>query len=231
MKTIICISVFVFIFFPLYSQEKIDNELTPEEFSEGWVLLFNGENLNGWKAYNGDTPKSWNVNENSIYCDGTRGAGDIMTIEKFNDFDLKFDWKIEENGNSGVIYRVREGKQWNRPYLTGFEYQVHDEKDNFSKNSVGSIYDVYAPSQNKKVNPAMNWNSGRIRISHGFITHWVNEVIVVQCELFSDDWYEKVNESKWKGNEYYGKSSFGHIDFQNHGNKVWFKNIKILKLE
>jgi hypothetical protein len=76
----------------------------------------------------------------------------------------------------------------------------------------------------------MQWNSGRIRISKGLVTHWVNGVIVMQCQLYSDDWNKKVSESKWKDNKYFGKSPFGHIDLQNHGAMVWYKNIKILRL-
>ncbi len=211
------------------SQEK-DNTLNPEEFAQGWELLFDGLTLNGWKAYNGDVPQTWSVDENSIFCNGAIEGDDIMTVEKFYDFDLKFDWKIPENGNSGVIYRTREGKQWGKPYQTGAEYQVFGEKENFNKNSVGSLYDVYAPSTGKKVNPAMQWNSGRIRVSKGLITQWVNGLIVLKCQLNSDEWNQKVAESKWKDNKFYMKSPFGHIDLQNHGSKVWYKNIKILRL-
>jgi hypothetical protein len=226
--TIIALAI-LFFSISVQSQEK-DNTLTPEEFSAGWVLLFDGESLDGWKAYNGEEPKSWKVDENAIYCEGTKGGDDIMTEESFGDFDLKFQWKIEAGGNSGVIYLTREGKEWSQPYLTGLEYQVYDENTAFTKNSVGSVYDVYAPSQNKSVNPAMEWNTGRIRLSKGMITHWVNGELVVQCQLYSEDWNERVAASKWKDKPYYGKSPFGHIDFQNHGSKVWYKNVKIVKL-
>ena len=84
-------------------------------------------------------PKSWKVDEHAIFCDGTKEGDDIMTIEKFGDFDLKFEWKIQEKGNSGVIYRVREGKQWGKPYQTGPEYQVFDDTCRFDKNSTGSF--------------------------------------------------------------------------------------------
>jgi hypothetical protein len=229
-KTILFIVLAMFIAFSAKSQEK-DNVLTPEEFTQGWQLLFDGETLNGWKAYNGDEPQTWSVRDNSIYCDGTSGGDDIMTVETYGDFDLKFEWKIEENGNSGVIYRVREGKQWSQPYLTGPEYQVYDESDNYDKHSVGSFYDVYAPSRNKQVNPAMEWNSGRIRVSDNLVTHWVNGEIVMQCTLYSDEWNEKVANSKWNDDPYFGQSPFGHIDFQNHGSEVWYKNIKIKRLD
>lgn len=230
MKYEILIITILLISFPAQSQQK-DNILTPEEFASGWELLFDGETLKGWKAYNGEEPKTWSVNENSIYCDGTKGGDDIMTVERYRDFDLKFHWKIEENGNSGVIYRVREGKLWSQPFLTGPEYQVHDENSGrFDKNSTGSYYDVYPPSKAKKVNPAMEWNTGRIRLSDGLVTHWVNGEIVMQCQMYSDDWNRKVAESKWKNHPYFGKSPFGHIDFQNHGYKVWYKNVKVKRL-
>jgi hypothetical protein len=227
MKTTILFSVILFYCGSVQSQEN-DNELSPEEYACGWELLFDGHTLNGWKAYGGDVPKTWMVSENSIYCNGTRPADHIMTVGEYRDFDLKFDWKIQENGNSGVFYRLREGRPWGM--LAGFEYQIQDETDNLSKKSTGSIYDVYAPSDDKQVNPAMQWNSGRIRVSRGFVTHWVNGKIVLHCELFSDEWNEKVSESKFKDNQYFGKSPFGHISFQNHGTQVWYKNIKILRL-
>ncbi len=230
MKYTLLFVSFLLISYSVQSQQE-DNTLTPEEFAAGWELLFDGETLKGWKAYNGEEPQTWSVKENSIYCDGTKGGDDIMTVEQFEDFDLKFHWKIVENGNSGVIYRVREGKQWSQPYLTGPEYQVHDEDPgNFSKTSTGSYYDVYPPSRNKKVKPAMEWNSGRIRLSNGLVTHWVNGEIVMQCQMYSEDWNQKVAESKWKNKPYFGKSPFGHIDFQNHGHEVWYKNVKIKHL-
>ncbi|NLX67514.1 MAG: DUF1080 domain-containing protein [Bacteroidales bacterium] len=226
----IFLSLFLFLSSTILSAQQKDNTLTPEEFEQGWELLFDGKTLKGWKAYNGDTPNSWSVNDDAIYCDGITGKEDLITIEKFEDFDLKFHWKIKEKGNSGVIYRAREGDQWNKPYQTGAEYQVYGETENFSKTSVGSLYDVYAPSTNKIIKPAMEWNSGRIRISNGLITHWVNDSIVVQCQMGSDDWKARVAESKWKDNPFFMKSPFGHIDLQNHNSEVWYKNIKILKL-
>ena len=211
---------------PAFSQET-DNTLSPEEFANGWELLFDGETLNGWKAYNGDEPKSWMVKDQSIYGSGIDGGDDLMTVEDFRDFDLKFEWRIEEGGNSGVIYRTREGKQWKSPYHTGPEFQVMDDPGEYGNKSTGSLYDVVATSPNKKINPPMEWNSGRIRISNNLVTHWVNEVVVLQCEMHSEEWDQAVAESKWKDRAFYGMSPFGHIDFQNHGAQVWYKNIKI----
>lgn len=222
---------FLFLFSILLSAQDKDNILTPEEFEQGWELLFDGKSLKGWKAYNGDTPKTWSVDDNAIYCNGTSGGDDLMTVDAFGDFDFKFQWRIPEKGNSGVIYRVREGVQWKKPYQTGAEYQVYGEDENFSKTSVGSLYDVYPPSTDKKIMPAKEWNSGRIRISNGLITHWVNEVVVMQCQIGSEDWKSKIADSKWKDNPFFMKSSFGHIDFQNHGSEIWYKNVKIRRLK
>jgi hypothetical protein len=229
MKTISLFAALLIISISGFSQDQ-DNTLTPEEFAAGWELLFDGETLDGWKAYNGDEPAGWMVKENAMYCDGKEGGDDLMTLECFTDFDLKFEWKIEDNGNSGVIYRTREGRQWRKPFLTGPEYQVYDETNSFDKNSTGSLYNVFPTSKEKKVNPAMEWNTGRIRISNHLVTHWVNGVIVVQYQLYSDDWDRHIADSKWKNNPWFGKSPFGHIDLQNHGHQVWFKNVKILRL-
>jgi len=214
---------------PAFSQQG-DNLLSPKEFANGWELLFDGETLSGWKAYNGDEPESWMVKDHSLYCSGTDGGDDLMTVEYFTDFDLKFEWKIEEKGNSGVIYRTREGKQWKQPYHTGPEFQVMDDPGVYDNTSTGSLYDVFATSSAKKLNPAMEWNSGRIRISDNLVTHWVNEVMVMQCEMHSEDWEQAVSVSKWRERPFFGMSPFGHIDFQNHGHKVWYKNIKIKRL-
>lgn len=227
-KSILFIVLFLFSI-SLVAQEK-DNILTPEELEQGWELLFDGKSLKGWKAYNGDIPKTWMVRDNAIYCDGSKGD-DLMTVASFSDFDFKFQWRIPENGNSGVIYRVREGDQWGKPYLTGAEYQIYGEKENYSKTSVGSLYDVYPPSSEKKIKPVMEWNSGRIRISNGLISHWVNDILVLQCQIGSEDWEAKIADSKWKDNPFFMKSPFGHIDFQNHGSEVWYKNIRIRRLK
>ena len=206
------------------------NTLTAEEFACGWELLFDGETTNGWKGFNSDTPKTWEVADGMLLCTGESGGTDIITVKQYRDFDFKFEWKIESNGNSGVIWHAREGKQWGAPYLTGPEFQVHDETNKFDKNSTGSCYDVFEPSKDKKVNPAMEWNSGRIRVSNGQVTYWVNGVITVNYQLFSTEWETKVAASKWKNNPYYGRSPFGGIDFQNHGSKVWYRNIKVKEL-
>lgn len=226
--TTVFAAIFIFLM-PAFSQDG-DNTLTPEEFANGWELLFDGETLNGWKAYNGDEPEGWMVKDQSIYGSGIDGGDDLMTVSHFADFDLKFEWRIEEGGNSGVIYRTREGKQWKSPYHTGPEFQVMDDPGEYGNKSTGSLYDVVATSPNKKINPAMEWNSGRIRISNNLVTHWVNEVVVVQVEMHSEEWDQAVAESKWKDRAFYGMSPFGHIDFQNHGAKVWYKNIKIKAL-
>ena len=154
MKNLVFIIVLSLFAGSLTAQDT-DNTLSPEEFAVGWELLFDGETMKGWKAYNGGKQaKSWSVEDNALYCDGTQGGDDIMTIRSFRDFDLKFDWKIGEGGNSGVIYMTREGKQWSRPYLTGPEYQVYGEEEGvFGNHSVGSIFDVYEVSENKKVKP------------------------------------------------------------------------------
>jgi hypothetical protein len=229
MKKIKLIIVIIILVVPGWSQDN-DNSLTPEEFATGWVMLFDGETLDGWKAYNGSEPETWMVKDNAIYCDGTKGGDDLVTVASFGDFDLKFEWKIAEKGNSGLIYRTREGKQWSQPYHTGPEFQVFDDPGAFGKNSTGSLYDVFATSTDKKLNPAPEWNSGRIRISNNLVTHWVNGVIVMQCQIHSEDWKQAVANSKWKDNPYFGMSPFGHIDLQNHGHEVWYKNLKILQL-
>jgi hypothetical protein len=155
-------------------------------------------------------------------------GGDILTIEQFENFELKIDWRIAPKGNSGIMYRVTETE--GAPYMTGPEYQVLDDAGHgdgkSGKTSAGSLYAVYEPSK-KVVKPAGEWNSTRIVVNGKKIEHWLNGEKVVEAEIGSDDWNQRVANSKWKSAKRYAQEPKGHIDLQDHGDKVEYKNIKI----
>ena len=156
------------------------------------------------------------------------GGGDIMTKEKFSDFDLTFEWKVSEGGNSGVMYRVTTGD--NAPYLSGPEYQILDDKKHKDgKNyltSAGSLYGLYNEKE-RKLEPVGSWNNSRIVQKGNMIEHWLNGQKIVTAEIGSDDWKERVAGSKFKDWKKFGASASGHIAFQDHGDKFWLRNIKI----
>jgi len=208
-----------------------DNTLTEEEKTAGWKLLFDGKTTDGWKGYKKDKPGAgWQVVDGVLTL--TKGGGDICTVEEFGDFELKADWKIAPKGNSGIMYRVAETR--GAPYETGPEYQVLDDAGHGDgKNpltSAGSIYAVYAPAK-KVVKPAGEWNQTRIVAKGTKIEHWLNGEKVCEAVIGSEDWNACVAKSKWAKVPTYGKETKGKIDLQDHGDKVEYKNIKVLVLK
>ena len=157
---------------------------------------------------------------------------DILTTEKYGDFELVFDWKIAPGDNSGVIYRATE--EFDQPYLSGPEYQVIDDK-NYSSDltatqTTASNYDMHAAPADKKINPPGEWNSGRIVARGNHIEHWLNGEKLIEYEIGSADWNRLKEGSKWKNAKGYGMADSGHIDLQDHGGEVWYRNIKIKPL-
>jgi hypothetical protein len=212
-----------------------DNQLTAAKKEEGWKLLFNGENMDGWRTYQKKENDSWEVVDGTLHCKAdtlAKKRADILTVDQYENFELAFDWKIAPTDNSGVIYRATE--EFEQPYLSGPEYQVIDDKDYPDKLSPtqtsGSNYDMHAAPENKSINPAGEWNEGRIVVNGNHVEHWLNGSKVVEYELNSDDWKKRKAGSKWKNAKGYGASAKGHIDLQDHGGEVWYRNIMIKTL-
>lgn len=198
---------------------------------EGFTrLLQNGEKT-GWVGYGSDKwPEGWEVDGGTLHRAG--GGGDVMTEQQYGDFDLRFAWKVSAGGNSGVMYRVSQEK--GPAYLTGPEYQVLDNaKHQDGKNpltSAGSLYALYAPSEDA-ANPAGQWNRARIVLQGNHVQHYLNGKKVVDAEIGSDDWNKLVAASKFASWEKFAKNERGHIVFQDHGDEVWFRNIRIKQLD
>lgn len=216
---------------------QVNNELTEAEVEEGWQLLFDGESLENWKAYNAEGTGSWLVEDGLLAASGTGSDSDgyIITKKQYENFDLKFEWKIAEGGNSGVLYHVIESERYPTPYLTGPEYQLVDdvgfpsELEEWQK--TGADYAMYVPDSDiKNLNPAGEWNSSRIVFDNGHVEHWLNGEKILEFEAWTDEWFELKNSGKWENAPDYGLSSVGHISLQDHGSKVWFRNMKIREL-
>jgi hypothetical protein len=173
----------------------------------------------------------WSMSDGTLHFDGTK-SGDVITKQEFENFVLEFEWKISEAGNSGVMYRVSLGDR--QAYLSGPEYQVLDDAKHqdgkLKSHSAGALYALYVPI-NKTLKPVGQWNSSKIVLDGNKVEHWLNGLKVVEAELGSDDWKEKVAASKFKDWEKFGKNAKGHIAFQDHGDPVWYRNIKIERLE
>ena len=195
-------------------------------------VLFDGTSLDKFRGYKQkEIGKGWSIVDGTLAFDGS-GSGDIITKKEYANFELTFEWKISEGGNSGVMYRVGLGD--NAPYLTGVEYQILDnDKHADGKNrstSAASLYAMYAPgdAMPKKVG---QWNSTRIVVNGNQIQHWLNGEKVVEAELGSDDWKKRIAKSKFAKWKKFAKLEKGHIAFQDHGDKVWYRDIRIKSLD
>lgn len=218
-----------------------ENTLSAQEKSEGWQLLFDGKTTNGWKNFNEDHISGWIVEDGCIIGQGLGGdiGGDIVSEQEYDNFILKWDWKLGPNGNSGVIYHVVEDVKYAAPYETGPEYQLIEDDD--FRNPDGSQYPLeewqktaadyamYLPNEKKKVN-IRDWNSSMIKFTEANAEYWLNGEKVLEFEPWSDDWNKRRNSGKWDQYPDYGKAKKGKISLQDHGSKIWFKNIKIKEL-
>ena len=206
------------------------NRLTADERAEGWRLLFDGTSLDGWRGYGrADVPDAWTVEDGALTLVGQ--GGDIITEEQFDDFELALEWKVEPGGNSGVFYRAVEGLDW--IYQGAPEMQVLDDAGHpdgeAEITSAGSNYALHGAPRGV-VRPAGEWNAARIVVRGDHVEHWLNGVRVVEYELGSDDWSARVADSKFAAWPPYGTADRGHVGLQDHGDPVWFRNIKIRPL-
>ena len=214
--------------------ETAPNNLTVEEIAEGWHLLFDGKSTEGWRGYQKETfpEEGWEVVDGSIHKIAEAGGGDILTIDPYQDFDFRFEWKVAPGANSGVMYRVSESEE--RSYYTGPEYQVlDDDRHNNGKNpvtSAASIYALFAP-ENKRLKPVGEYNAGRIVVKGNTLEHYLNGELVVTKEIGSEEWNNQVQNSKFQKWPKFAKMPKGHIVLQDHGDDVWFRNLKIKPLK
>ncbi|MHA7131709.1 3-keto-disaccharide hydrolase [Algoriphagus namhaensis] len=218
--------------------EVVDNSLTEDEKSEGWMLLFDGQSMDGWRAFNGEElPDSWVIEDGAMKALGTGGdiGGDIVFGPmEFEEFELEWTWKIEEGGNSGVMYHVVEDPKYKAPYETGPEYQVIDQlgfPDPLEPwQSIAADYAMYEPDFEGAVKPAGEWNVSRIVFTTEGASYWLNGKKTVEFVPYSEDWTQKRNSGKWDAFPDYAKAKTGLVALQDHGAVTWFKNIKIKKL-
>jgi 3-keto-disaccharide hydrolase len=218
-------------FRPEHSSQTKDNTLTDEEKKNGWVLLFDGKSTNNWRTYKNLPNDSWEVVDGQLHAkkEGVQHRADLVTKSNYSGFEIQLDWKIDKGCNSGLLYHVLETQT--SPYETGPEYQLID--DNVEKiedwQKSGADYAMYPPSS-LTAKPVGQYNHTRLVFNGTHVEHWLNGVKVVDFVAWSPDWQKKKMAGKWKDYPEYGKAKSGLIDLQDHGGGIWFKNIKIKKL-
>ena len=212
-----------------------DNTLTESEKRAGWKLLFDGHNTKGWRNY-----KKEGLNPGWVVQDGalTRakaGAGDIVTADEYDSFELSLEYNISKGGNSGIMFHVQETE--GAPWHTGPEIQVQDNVDGHDPQKSGWLYQLYQPlpdwATGKIVDatrPAGQWNQLQVRITPANCEINMNGIRYAIFQKGSDDWNQRVAKSKFKSLPNFGKPNKGHICLQDHGNLVAYRNIKIRTL-
>ncbi len=207
--------------------------LTAEEQRAGWRLLFDGRTAAGWRGFKSSTlPPGWQAIDGAL----TRVAetGDIVTDDQFQDFELTLEWKVAPGGNSGIFFRVGEAPDLEWVWQTGPELQVLDDarhRDGENpETSAGACYGLY-PAHRGVVRPAGEWNQVRLLVQGSHVEHWLNGRKVVEYELGSPDWEDRVRRSKFGEMPRYGREPRGHIALQDHGDWVAYRNLKIRALD
>jgi len=204
------------------------NTLSAQELQAGWKLLFDGKSTAGWRNYKKETVgPGWTVVDGILTRSG-ENAGDIVTADKYRNFELALDWRVAEGGNSGILYRATEDNEY--IWQSAPEMQILDDarhSDGKSPlTSAGSNFALYEAPRGV-VRPAGEWNSARILVNGNHVEHWLNGQKLLEYELGSPEWMQRVANSKFRTMPNYGKASEGFIGLQDHGDKVEFRNIRI----
>jgi hypothetical protein len=211
-----------------------NNTLMKYERRAGYKLLFDGKTLNGWHNYGtkGVRPQ-WVVDDEAIHLSQGQGR-DIVTDKAYENFILELDWKISTNGNSGLFYLVNEDTaKYKSIWNTAPEYQILDNEGHkdgqYENHRAGANYDLITPLPGH-TKPVGEYNHTKLVVNKGKVEHWLNGTLVVSYTLWTPEWEALVAASKFKKYPGYGRSKVGRIGLQDHGDKVWFRNIKIKKL-
>ena len=215
------------------------NLLTSTEKRDGWNSLFDGKTLTGWRNFKSDKiGEAWTVLDGTIHLNKTEGkeknGGDIVTEKEYENFELSLEWKISSCGNSGIIFNVVEAPDYKYTWQTGLEMQVLDNTCHpdakIEKHRAGNLYDLIK-SSTETVKPANEWNLVKIISNRGHLELWLNGVKQVETTMFTPEWEALIRGSKFKDMPEFAKSKKGRIALQDHGDLVWFRNIKIKEIK
>ena len=234
-------ALFTVILFSVYgcSTTEQQNMLSDQEKKDGWTLLFDGKTMNGWHLFNkGTIHSAWSVDSGRLICNPHAKDvkhGDLVTDKVYQDFDLRFEWKISRAGNSGLFINVQERPELATTFSTGPEYQLLDDKNiepDYLKNpthKAASIFGVVPNNSNSMPKPG-EWNQSRILQQYGKLTFWLNDAQTVQVDLQSAEWKNQVALSSLSKYPEFGVAVSGHLAVQDWTNGVAFRNIKIKEL-
>jgi hypothetical protein len=215
------------------------NTLSAKEKAAGWQLLFDGKSTAGWRGFRTDKfpEKGWKVVDGILVHEKDVKAGDIITRDSFDTFELRLDFRLTPRANSGIKYLVDENLVANARQGVAFEYQVLDDelhpdakKGKNGNRTCGGLYDLMPPSADRVVRPMGQWNEARIVVETGKIEHWLNGKKVLSFTRGGPEIKTAIAESKFKEIPGFGETARGHILLQDHNDEIAFRNIKIRKI-
>ena len=205
------------------------NTLTAAEKAAGWRLLFDGRTSAGWHVFGAGPVVGWDIADGAMIALGQGGGHDIVTDDEFDNFELAIDWKVSPRANSGIFFNVVE-KGYDVIYATGPEYQLIDDEGWPTKledwQRTGSNYAMHPPLA-RAAKPVGEWNQTRIIVDRGHVQHWLNGAKTADYQLWTPEWEALRAAGKWKDFPAYGRAKKGRLGLQDHGNKVWFRNINV----
>lgn len=218
--------------------ERNQNTLTKPEELSGWTMLFDGESTDQWRNYQKDTiSNGWKVKDGALVR-ADKGAGDIVTKEKYKYFEFSVEYKISKGGNSGIMFHVTEDNP--KPWHSGPEIQVQDNVDGHDKQLAGWLYQLYQPKAPAWVQeegvldatrPVGEWNQIFLRIAPDKCEVSMNGNLYYRFNIGDKTWKDRVAKSKFAKFPGFGAAGEGHICLQDHGNLVSYRNIKVRKLD
>ena len=219
-----------------------DNTLSPTEQQDGWKLLWDGQTSNGWRGAKLTTfpAKGWKMENGILKVLPSNGAesangGDIVTVRKYQNFILSVDFKITKGANSGIKYFVNPDMNKGEGSAIGCEFQILDDNNHpdaklgvKGNRKLGSLYDLI-PAPDKKPFDFNNFNTAVVVVKGNHVEHWLNGVKLLEYERNNQMWNALVAYSKYRNWPNFGNTD-GHILLQDHGDEVWYKNVKIKEL-
>lgn len=213
------------------------NTLTAREKRKGWQLLFDGKKTDGWHGYNmKEFPDCWTIEDGSLTMktEGGQESLDIVTDKVYRSFALSLEYKLTKGANSGIIYQIMEDPKYKFPYETGPEFQIIDHEnwpDKLEDWQInGANYAMYPPMA-RPYKPVGEWNHLFLVVDGNYVTQMLNDVVTVKYEKNTDEWNKLRNSGKWANFPDWGKYDEGRISLQNHGTKVFFRDIKLKDLK
>lgn len=213
------------------------NTLTDAERAAGWRPLFDGRSLTGWRGFRRDSvPRGWTVENGAMHFTGAASSQDgappltLVTTDRYGDVEVRLEWKLAAEGNSGVLYRVSEEEPL--PYMTGPEYQLLDPAvlgDSARTERPGALFGLVAPSTDAS-RPVGQYNETRIVLRGPHVEHWLNGTKLLEVEIGSDRWTRRIEGTKFANWPRFARPDSGRIALQDHGHPVWFRDVKVRPL-